>query len=61
MNTSDALYRAALDRLLADVGDFLARYAWTEHHDDSLALYERIKKARELLSQMEQLAQGAVR
>lgn len=58
--TRDALYRAALDRLLADLAEFLTRYAWTEQHDESHDLYERIGKAREHLSR-EVAAQGAAR
>lgn len=46
---SDEQYREALDRLLEDCGEFLARYAWTEHHDESLALYDRIKTARDYI------------
>lgn len=57
----EALYRAALDRLLADLAEFMARYAWTNQHDDALALYERLKTARALLERMNRVAQGAVR
>ena len=57
----DALYLAALDRLLADCAEFLSRYAWTEQHDESHDLYERILKAREYLGQSKQTAQGAAR
>lgn len=48
--TREALYHAALDQLLADLGEFLTRYAWTAQHDESHDLYERIGKAREYLA-----------
>jgi hypothetical protein len=46
----DSVVRGAHDRLLADLAEFLARYAWTAQHDESLALYERIKTAREYIA-----------
>ncbi len=59
--TKDALYSAALDRLLADCDEFLCRYAWTAQHDESFDLHERIVKAREYIASHNSVAQGAVR
>ena len=59
--SKDALYSAALDRLLADCAEFLSRYAWTAQHDESHDLYERIVKAREYIAQHDGMAQGVAR
>lgn len=59
---SDAQYRTALDRLLADLDELLARYAWTDHHDDAEALHERIVLAREYIERASAaVTQGAGR
>lgn len=59
---SDAQYRAALDRLLKDCGEFLTRYAWTDYHDDAVPLYDRITEAREYIARVEAApSQGAAR
>lgn len=52
--------RAELRRLLRDLGDFLTQYAWTDQHDESYALYQRIGEAQERLSR-DDAAQGDAR
>jgi hypothetical protein len=42
-------FRRATDRLLADLDAFLARFAWTDDHDEAQALSERIARARDYL------------